>query len=76
MKKLTLIVFLFAFLPMLIVGCNPPPNKNAVKKDSGGICACGVDHGAEGHVDHADHAAETETPAVETSVTETEVPAE
>lgn len=55
MKKMLLCLALFALLPMLIVGCNPPQNKNAQKKESGEACSCGHDHSAEGHADHADH---------------------
>lgn len=61
MKKIALFFALFALLPLLIVGCNPPQNKNAQKKDGAdGACTCGHDHGTEGHSsdaghDHADH---------------------
>ena len=54
MKKLVLFFAMFALLPMLLLGCDPPQNKNAQKKGDGTVCDCGHDHGAEGH----DHSAE------------------
>lgn len=75
MKKLTLFFAVLALLPMLILGCNPPQNKNAQKKETGGVCACGHDHGAEGHADHDhadhDHADHENVPAEQPESTET-----
>jgi hypothetical protein len=50
MKKFFLALMFFAILPLLIIGCSPPQNRHATP-NAGGVCSCGHDHGAEGHVD-------------------------
>ena len=59
MKKLSMTLMIFAVLPLLLVGCNPPQNRHA-KPAEDGTCDCGHEHGAEGHVDQASEIPESD----------------
>jgi len=63
MKKTTLFFAMFALLPLLILGCDPP-NKNVQKNGDGAAC-CDEDHTAEGTSDHADQDAAAKEPAAD-----------